>query len=212
MGHSTGRRGSAIAIAVLGAALAWYAPAVANAQPRPDEPRVSVAGLVGLARPTDETFREVYGSSLVPFSAQVDWRLGSAGAEAFAGIRHVGTTGEAIGDTAAATGQSLTLRMTSVRFGLGWQAPGRRWRFAVSGGGSYNWYRETWEDLDIETKDHVFGIVAQASVSYRLSRRVSLIASGEFSAIGVDAMDPALPSVSLGSLDFLGGVSLGIWN
>jgi hypothetical protein len=210
MGPSIGRCGSTIAVAVLGGALVSCAPSVVNAQPRPDGPRVSMAGLVGLARPNDETFREVYASGLVPLSAQLDWHLGTS-AEVFAGIRYVGQTGEAIGSTAAATARSLTFRMTSVRFGIGWIAPGRRWRLAVSGGGSYNLYRETWKDLDIETEDAAFGVVVQTSVSYRLSRRVSLLARGEFSAIGVDSIDPALRSVSLGSLDVLGGVSLGFY-
>lgn len=209
MDRSIGSRGSAAAMALLGAALACCPPAAASAQSPPDEPRLQVSGLVGLARPSDATFRDIYGDTLVPVSVQLDWRLSDAGAEVFAGVRHVGQSGEAIGSTPASSPPSLSFRMTSVRFGIGWRAPGRRWRFAVSGGGSYNWYRETWKDFDVETEDQVFGVVVQTSVSYRLSRRVSLIASGEFSAIGVDSIDPALRSVGLGSLDFLGGLSLG---
>jgi hypothetical protein len=205
-GRSSGRRGAAIAAALV-AVLPLCAPAVARAQPRPDDQHVSLSGLVGIGRANDTTFREIYGA-VVPVAAQVDWRLGHAGAEVFAGVRYVGQSGEATDDGLPAA-QSLTFRMTSVRVGAGWSLPGARWRFTVAGGASYDAYRESWKDLDIETSDAAFGVVVQATVSRRLSRRAAVLVRGEFSTIGTEAADPALGRLNLGSLDLVGGLSFG---
>ena len=206
----TGRRGSAVALALMGAAFACATPSRASAQPA--EPRASVSVLAGLARPNDATFRELYASGIVPLNAQVDFRPDSVGVEVFGGFRYVEQTGEAQSNTGTPSGLALSFRMASVRFGVGWRAPGRHWQIAVSGGGSYNWYRESWKELDIETEDQALGFVVQTTVSYRISRRLSLLARGEFSAISADSAVPTLGSVSLGSLDVLGGLSLGLWN
>ena len=205
-GRPSGRRRAAIAAALI-AALPWCAPAVANAQPRPDDPRVSLSGLVGVGRANDATFREVYGT-VVPVAAQVDWRLGDAGAEVFAGVRYVGRTGEVTGAGLPAA-QSLTFRMTSVRVGAGWSLPGARWQFTVAGGASYDAYRESWKDLDLETSDATVGIVVQATIARRLSRRVAALVRGEYSTSRVEAADPALGRINLGSLDLVAGMSFG---
>ena len=168
---------------------------------------MSVSGLVGFARPDDATFREIYGSAAAPFTAQMDWRLGDADAEVFAGVRYLGQAGEGIGDSAMATGQPLTFHMTSMRFGVGWSFPSAGWRFTVAGGGSDNAYRESWREIGIETSDSAFGVVVQTTVSRQITRRVGLLARMEFSAIGAEPADPTLRSVSLGSLDLLAGVS-----
>lgn len=206
MDRSTGRRGSTIALAALGVALSWCAPEIASAQ-LADRPRVSVSGLVGVARPADATFREIYGSTATPVTVQMDWRLGDAGAEVFGGVRYVGQAGEGISDSAPSSGEPLTFHMTSVRFGVGWSFPSAGWRFTVAGGGSYNAYRESWKDLGIETKDSAFGVVVQTTVSRQITRRIGLLARMEFSAIGAEPIDPSLRSVNLGSLDLLAGVS-----
>ena len=199
---------SAIALVALSAVLSWCAPEIASAQPA-GQPRVSVSGLVGFARPNDATFREIYGGAAVPFTAQMDWRLGDAGAEVFAGVRYVGQDGEGIGDSALSSGQPLTFHMTSVRFGVGWSFPSAGWRFTVAGGGSYNAYRESWPDLGLETRDSVFGVVVQTTVSRQMTRRIGLLARMEFSAIGAEPADSSLPRLSLGSFDLLAGVSFG---
>jgi hypothetical protein len=205
-GRSPGSRRSAIGAALV-ASLAACTPAVAGAQAWPDEPRASVSGLVGIGRANDATFRELYGP-VVPIGAQVDVRLGGAGVEVFAGVRYVGRTGEA-SDAGLPAAQSLTFRMTSVRVGAGWIVPGERWRFVVAGGASYDHYRESWEGLGEDARDATFGIVAQATVSRRLSRRAAVLVRGEYSSIGTDAADPALGRVNLGSFDLVAGMSFG---
>ena len=81
------------------------------------------------------------------------------------------------------------------------------WRVTIAGGMSYDACREAWSGLDISNSDQAFGGVVQATLARRLSRRVAALVRGEYSMIRVEAADPALGRLNLGSLDLLAGMS-----
>ncbi|HSK08039.1 MAG TPA: hypothetical protein VK911_00565 [Vicinamibacterales bacterium] len=199
---------SAVVSCGVSTAAAQTAPAGDRAAGGWFRPEASVT--IGLAVPTAQLFREVYGAALIPVALQVEVPLGDRGFLVFGGVRHVRRGGEAVVETTgAASGQDVRFRMTTARFGVGWRVARGAWMVAVAGGPAYSSLREEWEGLDLVTDDRALGIGAQASLSRAVSRRISLLLRTEYSwARSSPSQDDTLPAASLGAIDLAGGIAV----
>ncbi len=168
--------------------------------------RLSVTAGVGL--PSDDVFRDVYGSTVVPIGGQVDWRIGTSGFGLFGGLRWVSTTGEAIADDAAvASGERLEFAMMSWRVGPSWSVLRGPWGFGAGAGLTYNSYREEWESAGLRVEDSGIGAVFQGNVERRFTRRLSALVRLEYALFEIDPPeDTGLGSVALGGLDITAGI------
>jgi len=213
-GQATGHR-PLTAVLVLSAWLlappAWgqgaQAPSPGTAHPAGP---VGLSVTAGVGLPSDEVFRDVYGSTMVPIAAQVDWRIGTSGFGLFGGLRWISATGEAIAeDSSLASGERLEFRMISWRVGPSWSVPRGPWGFGVGAGLAYNSYREEWDAAGLRTDDSGVGAVFQGRVERRLIGRLSALLRLEYSWFEADAPEhTGLASVSLGGTDIGGGVVL----
>ncbi|MBP1634670.1 MAG: hypothetical protein H6Q10_1244 [Acidobacteria bacterium] len=205
-GH--GRRVAALAVA----AAAWAAaapaqePAGQGAGSRPL--RSALSAVVSVSRPSDEVFRQVYGSVVVPLSAQVDVPVGWNGLIVFGGARYARSSGEAstVGDLPVVA--PLRFRLASVRAGAGWGWLAGPWQVTVAAGPSVNWYREEWAGFDLVVSGREVGFVGEVTAGRSISRRLSVVVRGEYStAKATPRQDPTLPDAELGGLDLGGGIA-----
>jgi hypothetical protein len=167
----------------------------------------------GLFRPSDDAFRRVYTSTLVPFTAQADWRLRSTIA-LFGGIRYLRGTGAAVPEGGASTGTSpaeeVRLTLTAGRFGALLLVPGSRWDARLGAGVTVTHYSETWAGAGASASGTEAGWLLQAAVARRLGKRWSASVAVEYAGVEVPAGagEFAGPAVNIGGLDLLFGVGI----
>ncbi len=199
------RAASGVACAML--LLAAGRGAQAEAAEPPDR-HVTLSATLGVSRPSESIFRDVYGDTLTPLVAQATVPLTVLGAELFAGVRDVRKAGQAVGTAGAGVSadETLNFRMTSARLGVMRGLARGAWTLGAGIGASYNWYREKWPAFGLDTAGARPGVVVQLSVARRVSRRWSVLVRGEYSRISSARARDDLEQVGLGGIDVGAGV------
>jgi len=169
--------------------------------------RLAVSGTIGVLRPLDRSMTDVYGSRLMPFSAQVDVRL-NVDVSVFGGLKWVRAGGHTVivGTPVAEESYETSLRTASYRFGAQvsrWVA--RRWALAGGAGVCITAYEETWPDAGLAVSNRVTGFIALAEGRYALNARWNAIARVEYSTIP-EKTTVQNAGVNLGGLDASAGV------
>jgi hypothetical protein len=159
--------------------------------------------------PQDQAYQEIYGRVSMPFTVQGNIRIGR-GFEAFGGLRRVGQSGTALWESGSepTAAEQVSFSMTSVRAGAGWLYPRGAWGFWVGVGVSSDAYRESWDDLGIETTGRRTGLVVQAGVTRDLSRRIALVLRAEYLTGSAPPAGAGLDPVHLASVDAGGGIAI----
>lgn len=197
-------------IAVL--ACAWLAaPALVAAQ---SPPAGTLSLSAGVFRPSDESFRRVYGAAKVPFTAQLDWRLAPRVA-LFVGVQHLRASGTPVADdtgvpvSAGATDESIEarLRLTSFRAGGLVLFPSGRWLVSAGAGLIVTRYSERWAAAGANVSGSRAGWLAQAKLARSMGSRFLVEAAFEYTYARVDQReDPDLvPRLGLGGVSFAVG-------
>ncbi len=197
---------AAAAVAVLVAALA--APEV-RSQSKPDRKRFAASVFVGVARPADRSFRELYGKVGYPLAAQVDCGI-YRHILVYAGYAHFGRTGKTLVEDSMAAPESDSIRfgMHTVKLGLLYTVPLGRVTLLGGGGPGFHFYRETWEVAGVATSGSKAGFTAQGGVEYALTRSFSLVGRIEYSHATVKATSPMESNVELGRFETSLGLSI----
>jgi len=181
------------------------APGVTPGLPGP----LAVSVTVGVSRPAESVFRDVYGSPVVPLAGQVDWRIGTSGLGLFGGVRWVTAAGVAVAEGGPRpSDERVEFSMLSWRVGPSWGARRGAWGFGVGGGLAYNSYREEWETAGLLVEDSGPGALVQGAVERAITRRLSALLRVEYAWFEADAPeDTGLGSVGLGGIDLAGGLA-----
>src|SRR5512139_2770104 len=176
------------------------------AQAEEEPPRFSVSAAVGVLRPSDVSFRELYGGSHVPVTVQLECRLWSRLA-VFGGVQLLGADGRTIAEEAEAGDEDFQLRFTtsSIRVGALVLMPKRKWTVYAGGGASYSTYHEEWTGAQISASGKAYGFVAQAGARYVLTGPIFLSGGVEYTYAPADSDASSEGTTNLGGL----GVSLG---
>jgi hypothetical protein len=176
-------------------------------QTEKEPPRFNVSAVVGVLRPSDESFRALYGGSHVPVAVQLECRLGSRLA-LFGGVQFVGADGRTVAEGAQTGDETFPLRFgtSSVRAGVLVLMPKRNWTVFAGGGASYSTYHEEWMGAPISVSGATYGFVAQAGARRVLTGPISLSGVVEYSYVPADSDASSGGSIDLGGL----GVSLGV--
>ena len=199
------RPAAAVCAVLVMVVLAQTGPA---AQAEEEPPRFSVSAAVGVLRPSDVSFRELYGGSHVPVTVQLECRLWPRLA-LFGGGQFLGADGRTIAEGAQVGDESFPLRFTtsSIRVGALVLMPKRRWTVFAGGGASYSTYHEDWTGTQVSASGKTYGFLAQAGVRYVLTGPVSLSGGVEYTYVPAHSSDAS----SGGTIDLGGlGVSLGV--
>ncbi len=181
---------------------------VASAQPPPAIGRFAASATLGVSRPNESDMRQVYGTTMVPVTGQIDVRV-YPDVSVFAGVRWVKANGQTVilGTPVVADEHYATsLAMTSFRFGAQvskWVAP--RWGLAAGAGVCITAYDEKWPDAGLSASSHSTGFLALAEGRYALTARWNAIARVEFTTVP-ESSTAGGAGVNLGGLDVSAGV------
>jgi opacity protein-like surface antigen len=191
-------------VAVLPASALW-------SQSKPDRKRLTAAVSVGVARPADQSFRELYGTVQYPFSMQADYEI-HRHILVFSGYAHVGRTGRTLETESsfAPASDPIQFGMHSVKLGLLYALPLHRITLLGGGGAGFHFYRETWEAAGVATKGNKTGWIAQGGAECALTRSFSLVSRVEYSRIVIRAKSSMENDASLGRLELSLGLSISL--
>lgn len=188
--------------------IAVFAPTAVWAQSSRDPRGLTVSLSAGAARPSDRSFRELYGSVQYPISVQADYEI-CRHVLAFSGYEYLGRTGNVLETemTVAPAGDAIRFRQHTLNVGLLYAVPLRRITLLGGGGVGVHFYRETWEGAGVDTRGNKAGFVAQAGAEYALFRNISFLGRVGYSRLVVKAGSSSENNAGLGRLEFTLGLS-----
>jgi len=198
------RPAAAVCAVLVMVVLAQKGPA---GQAEKEPPRFNVSTSVGVLRPSDESFRALYGGSHAPVAVQLEYRLWSRLA-LFGGVQYLGADGRTIAEGVQDGDESFPLRFTtySIRAGALVLVPKRKWTMFAGGGANYSTYREEWTGAPISVSGTAYGLVVQAGARRVLTGPISLSGGVEYTYLPADSDASPGGTIDLGGL----GVSLGV--
>jgi hypothetical protein len=172
-------------------------------------PRVDVSVAAGVFVASDAAVSAVYPGTKMPITVSADVNLARY-LSVFAGGRFLKTTGHPVpADSATGAPESeVDLRVRAVVFGA--RAHYRRGRVdATAGvGAAYSSYTESWAGTSESVSGSAWGPVLDAGFAFGLSRRFAAIGRVEWSRVATGQGSLGSPSVQLGGVDVLGGISV----
>jgi hypothetical protein len=187
-----------------------FAAPVADAYAQSESPisRFSVGLFVGASRPTENLFRQLYGSVQTPVSLEARCRIFRQ-LYVFSSYGYLATTGRA--ELMAIEGiresDPLKLRMNLLKAGSVYAFPVRRMLLLVGGGINYSTYRERWESAGFTTEGGKLGFLARAGIEYPLFKRLSLNGRIDFSHLQKSAESASENETNLGGLELSIGIA-----
>jgi opacity protein-like surface antigen len=177
-----------MALGTLSALLFLAMPSLLSAQSKADSRRFTASFSAGIARPSDEAFRALYGSIQYPVSIQVDYGL-SPNVLIFGAFDYVCCSGKVpfVEAAFAPGGDLLKIRTRTANAGLLLVFPLRKFSILAGGGGGFRFYEETWDAAGITTSGNKAGLVLQGGVEYELARTLALVARIGYSRMEIKA-------------------------
>lgn len=202
------RQSRAAAAIIAAALLATFASAASGGAPLPrGGAAVSVAS--GAFRPSNESFRKLYGSPEWPFLVQVDVpvyrHLG-----VFGGVRWLTRNGVTIDEPSQATSEPFPLELSLTGFRLGGTAAVtvRHAEIVAGVGAEYLRGTERWPTTGLSYDVRAWGVVLQGCVRLPLWRHLSLLGLVEYASLPTDRNPDEGSGVNLGGVTFGGGASI----
>jgi hypothetical protein len=150
---------------------------------------------------------DVYGSHLMPVTAQVDVRV-VPDVAVFGGIRWMSADGRAVVIGTPVVNERSTTSLTVTAFRVGAEIArtvGRRWAVAGGAGIVMARYEETWPDAGRTFSNHSNGFLVLAEARCALTGKWGAIARVEYSTVHANVAD-ASNAVNLGGMDVSAGV------
>jgi hypothetical protein len=196
-------RKTALVFRVLITACTWWAASPLCAQTAANPGGISAGFFAGVARPSDEAFRQIYGSTLFPVSVQANVRL-YRGLHAFAGYAYVSRSGQVmpVGPGTANESEPLKFRMHTVKAGGLYAVPVWKLTLLAGAGVGFNYYLEKWEAAGASTSGSKAGLLVQAGAEVPVFGRLSLAGRIEYCQVPIRENSAAEFDTNLGRLDF----------
>jgi hypothetical protein len=162
---------TAFVLVVLVAACVGGAASSSYAQSNPAPGAFSAGFFAGIARPSDEAFRQIYGSLQFPISLQADVRI-YGNLHAFSGYEFVTRRGRVLmeGNGSADAGNPLKFRMHTVKAGGLYAVPVRNWTLLAGAGVGFHRYLERWEAGKVEYSNIPIQAVSEGEIDANLGR------------------------------------------
>jgi len=192
------------------AGVALVSPACASsaaAQSAASPGRVALSGTVGVFVPSNTAMSDVYGSRLMPVTAQVDVRV-VPDVALFGGIRWMSADGQAVvlGTPVVNETSTTSLGVTAFRVGAEVaRAVAPRWTLAGGAGIVIARYEETWPDAGRAVNNHSSGFLVLAEARCAVGGKWSVIGRVEYASVRANVADEN-SAVNLGGVDASAGV------
>jgi len=166
----------------------------------------SIGGAAGLHLPTQQAFRDVYGSGAV-FGLDVRCLvLRNVGLSA--GIMTLRKSGTAVSLDGGTESIGVRLRLTSVPLIVSWHIPRGPVSLDLGAGLAYHDFEETWtEGGGPATAGTKWGLLAAASIAYELAPRLSVTGTLRYLDISTGRPSLLTSEVNLGGVQVLIGAS-----
>jgi hypothetical protein len=190
----------------LAAGLAFLVLGLAAAAPGQE---LSLSFGAGGFFPSDENYRQIYGSSL---SLAGDVWLKLKGPIGFAaGFGRVTDTGVAAPSDGGTETYPLEFRRMSVPIIVFYQFDAGPVAIRIGAGAGFHSYRETWQTVDLDFRGHKTSPRIVLAVSAAVLKRVSLFFSGSFESIRTGESSLPDASINLGGFQMLGGLEFRVF-
>lgn len=188
------------------AGLALFVLGLAAAAPAQE---LSVSFGSGGFFPSDENYRQIYGSSL---SLAGDIWLKLKGPIGFAaGFGWMSDQGVAVPMNGGTETYPVEFRRTSLPLTVFYQFEAGPVAIRLGAGAGFHSYRETWQTVDLDFKGHKASPRIILAVSAALLKRVSLFCSANYESIRTGEGSPLAESIDLGGFQILGGLAFRIF-
>ena len=167
---------------------------------------LSVAGAAGLHLPTQQAFRDVYGTAAA-FGLDVRW-LATRNFGFSAGVMMLNRRGTAVSQDGGTESFGTELRLTSVPLTAFLHIPRGHFGFDLGAGLAYHDFEETWADEGgPATQGGKWGLLAYGSVAYKLTSRLSVVGTWRYLDVPTGRTSLLADKVNLGGFQVLVGVS-----
>ena len=159
--------------------------------------------------PSDDNYRQIYGSSL---SLAGDIWLKLKGPIGFAaGFGRISDKGVAVPMSGGTQTYPLEFRRTSIPLLVFYQIEAGPVAIRLGAGAGIHSYRETWQTVDLDFRGHKTSPRIVLAVSAAVLKRVSLFCSGSFESIRTRESSFPDASINLGGFQMLGGLSFRVF-
>ena len=198
---------AATAASLLTLMLAGAPGARAGIDPSPFRPWLGISAASGAFYAGQGSFRSLYGDVQAAIHIQADVHL-SRKIFLFAGFRTLQTKGATavIGTGIADEHYSLEFRVSSIRAGLGFRLPIRRFALRLGVGGSFNSVRERWLDFPEDEALKAAGFFGNIGFGFELGRRWEIFSRLEYATIPTDSGSALQSKVNLGGFEAVLGL------
>ncbi len=185
----------------------WLVVPVLCGQRLTQTSRVAGGIFAGIARPSDEAFRQIYGPRQFPVSTQTNVGV-YKGLNAFCGYAFVSRDGHVItvGPRTINENEPLKFKVHTVKAGGLYAHEIGKWTLLAGGGIGFSHYREKWEAAGIDTSDSRKGLLLQTSIEYPNRSRLALAGRMEYYRLPIRAKSASEVNTDLGRLDLALGV------
>jgi len=167
---------------------------------------LSVAAAGGPYLPTQQAFRDVYGTA-ASFGLEVRW-LATRNLGFSAGVMTIEKQGTAVSLDGGPDAIGVKLRLTGIPLTACLHIPQGRFDIDLGAGLAYHDFEETWVDeggpADSGKK---WGVVTYASVAYALTSRLSVVGTLRYLDVPTGRPSRLTDKVNLGGFQALVGVS-----
>jgi hypothetical protein len=182
--------------------------APAGAAAAGDAPGVTASVAAGAFRPSDETFRSLYGSPQWPLIVQVDVPVRGP-VSVFAGARRLTREGATLAMPPAVDDERfpIELTVTSFRAGAAATLARHRGRLFAGLGAEYARTSERWPSADLSYGARGWGVVIQGGADIPVWRRFSLRGLIEYAATRAGDDPESGEKVDLGGITLAAGLS-----
>ncbi len=170
--------------------------------------RASISLSLGYFLPKEQVFKELYGNHKPQLNLNMQYFL-TQNVSLYSGLRYLSCKGETkiVGPEFQEEKYELKFTMYSIPFALIYSSSYTNVYPFFGAGVSYNIYKEEWEEFGISFKGEKLALFLIGGVEYFISKRISFLASAQYSWISTKQGGMLDKNINLGGFELALGIS-----
>lgn len=173
-----------------------------------NRPRASISLSLGYFLPEEQVFKELYGNHKPQLNLNMRYVL-TQNVSLYSGLRYLSCKGETqiVGPEFQEEKYELKFTMYSIPLALIYSSAYTNVYPFFGAGVSYNIYQEEWEEFGISFEGEKFALFLIGGVEYFISKRISFLASAQYSWISTKQGGMLDKNINLGGIELALGIS-----